>query len=365
MANEKRLRLLGLVGSTGQTIQLAQPLLAQRLGYVDTIILNTPYLEFGDGTILGGNPNTGGVATSGPGLRVPAGPGWRPGPVNLTPGSNPVPIASDQYLPVVIDPSTGYAEEVWITALQTATSTTSTWTCVRGVGSSTGAPAHAASAYVVNAPTPYDRLPTYDDPWGGNRGYDYEFQGDSTGQLPGYTYNGTTYNWTWLNQGTSTYSEAWGAGVMDIPGSASTNIRGVYLPVLPTPPFTVTAKIQGIAHSSNFSKYGLMLTNGTGVYACEAYGTTQETCVCVEYYSNLTTFSSAPFAAIAVLYPAAYFQFVYSSTAQVTSLVSTDGRNWASLVTGSMAFTPTGVGIMADSENSFLVNVSVQFFRVR
>jgi hypothetical protein len=143
MANEKRLRLLSLTAN-GNPVTLAAPLSSQVVGYSDTITLNTP-LEYADGSVLS--------------------------------------IGSDQYLPVVIDPRTAFAEEAWITTTPSGSPTTAT--IIRGCGSSTGAPAHSYGALVVAGPTPYDRLLSYDDPWAGNLGYDYEFQKDTTPILSG------------------------------------------------------------------------------------------------------------------------------------------------------------------------------------
>src|SRR5579872_3786815 len=106
MANEKRLRLLA-VTTGGNQVQLSANLSSQNRGYSDTITLNGP-LEYGDGTTLS--------------------------------------IGSDQYLPVVIDPNTGLAEEAWITTTPTGSGTSYTATCIRGVGASTGAPAHSSGA---------------------------------------------------------------------------------------------------------------------------------------------------------------------------------------------------------------------------
>lgn len=321
MANEKRLRLLS-VTTGGNVVTLGASLSSHVVGHSDTITLNGT-LEYADGAAVS--------------------------------------IGTDQYLPIVVDPNTAIAEEIWLTTTPSGSPVTAT--AIRGVGSSTGAPAHSSGASVVAPPTPYDRLASYDDPWGGNLGYDYEFQGDTT-SLPSYSFNGSSYSWSWLNQGSATYTEAWGAGMISVPGSSSTEVRGIYLSTLPTPTFTATAKIIANMDNSNFAKAGLMLTNGTAVYAVEAYAGSQA--VCVEYYTAVTTYNSAPFGSTSVYGPITYFQIQYVSTSSVTTSVSTDGRNWWTLISaGSMSFTPSYVGIMGDSENSKPVNLSCQFFRVR
>ena len=158
-----RLRLLGLTGATGN-IQLAANLGGQAIGYTDTIVLNTPYLVYGDNTVLGGGGTpVGGALQIGGSPQFdmrnqpfPRTPGWHPPAVLWGNQTQTVPITSSQYLPIVVDPDTGYAEEIWLTAFVSATSTTSTWLGTRGAGASTGAPTHSSGAAVWNAPTPYD-----------------------------------------------------------------------------------------------------------------------------------------------------------------------------------------------------------------
>lgn len=118
MANLQRLRVLSLT-TGGQLVTLANPLSVSTQGASDTIYLSGP-LEYADGSTL-----------------------------TITSGTN--------YLPVVVEPDTQRAEEIWITANPTGSSTVSA-ACLRGMGSSTGAPGHSAGSttFVVSGPMPTD-----------------------------------------------------------------------------------------------------------------------------------------------------------------------------------------------------------------
>lgn len=60
-----------------------------------------------------------------------------------------------------------------------------------------------------------------------------------------------------------------------------------------------------------------------------------------------------------------YQRINYVSTSNVNCYCSADGVAWYQLTTaGSVAFTPTALGIMGDCENSEKLYVGCQFFRV-
>lgn len=192
--------------------------------------------------------------------------------------------------------------------------------------------------------------------------YSYEFQGNGT-TLPS--------GWSWTGQGSSTYNEGKGVGAIYNPGA--TPISGIYR-ALPTAPFTLTAKLHHsyLANSTNYMKSGLFLTDltkamlfsfgGDAGYYGSASGGTAGTAV--EYYSTLSTFSSANLSWTAVS-DMKYMQIVYTSSSSVAFKFSADGVQFITAISGvnvSTNFTPTQIGI--HTQGSFPTQIACQFFRV-
>jgi hypothetical protein len=335
MANEKRQRLLSIVASGGGAVTLGASLSSQNQGYGDTITLNNT-LVYADGTAVA--------------------------------------VASDQYLPIIVDPGTGNAEEIWLTAAPSGSPVTAA--CVRGAGSSTGAPAHSSGALVVSGPTPYDRLLSIDDPWGGNLGYDYEFQGDTT-SLPAPAFNGTTNTWSWLSQGTATYSEAWGRGTLYLPGQSSFSLRGITM-ALPSPSsFLATTKISvTYALTSQYGLAGLVLASASKALLFALEESVGPINANLQNYTSFAPGGPVSLASLgligspAVLAKDYYLQIYCVSSTSWTFNVSADGINWTPVasavnVPGSY-FTPTVIGLAVDTASSSQdVSLSCQFFRVR
>jgi hypothetical protein len=373
MANEKRLRLLGMTGATG-AVQLGASLGQQIIGYPDIVTLNTPYLQFADGTVLGGNPQVGGSPQFD--MRnqpFPGTPGWRPPAVIWSNQTQAVPIASDQYLPITVDPDTGYAEEIWLTGFITASSTTSTWNCVRGVGSSTGAPLHNSGATVWNAPTPTDKLLSFDDPWGGNLGYDYEFQGDTT-NAPSYSFNGTQYTWSKFNVSTAVYTEAWGRGSFYLPAAASLSWQGIQMPVPTQTAWTATTKLSAIFSYADSVAAGMYITNGTAFLMIGFTLISTSLNLTANEASSLTGGLSAigtttNYGAESPLGAPLYFRMQRFSSTSWSFGSSLDGVSWTTPASGinvpGSYFTPTNIGIGLYTNNSQPASLSCQFFRVR
>lgn len=325
MANEKRLRLLALT-TGGGLVRLSSPLYAQTPGYADTITLNGA-LSYGDGSLVS--------------------------------------IGADQYLPVIIDPDTAQAEEAWIVTTPTGSGTSYTASITRGVGSSTGAPPHSSNAVVVSGPTPYDRLLSIDDPWGGNLGYDYEFQGDTT-SLPSYSFNGTIFSWSWLNQGTSSYQEAWGQGVLKLQAGSGDTLRGMALPVPTQASYTITTKRYLAGPNVNISA-GVGFYDGTKLVTLATENNQNE--VQVSYWNSVTSFNTnlvnTSFAANGAA--AQYYQIAFHSSSSVDFLYSPNGVAWytlASSINLSTYLTPSYL-VLFSNTNGGACTASTQFFRVR
>lgn len=131
-------------------------------------------------------------------------------------------IASPDYAAVVLDPDGvhGAPEIIWVTAHST---TATTATIERGK-EGTSPRDHPMDTYWIHASTAYDFQifsgNSIDNPamWSADLGYDYEFEAVSS-SLPS--------GWSWINQGSSTYTEQYGAGKIHVPLSGGVHVRGI------------------------------------------------------------------------------------------------------------------------------------------
>jgi len=353
------------------------------IGAGDVITLNTPTLLYADGSSLGASntaPAAGGARNAffnyGPNRVLPGTPRWVPPAVDLGVtyrNLSYLPITSDQYLPVTVDPATGYSEEIWLTALINSDPIggISTWSCIRGAGSSTGAPGHSINAYVTNGPTPYDKLLLPDDPWGGNLGYDYYFQGDST-NLPSYTWNGVTYTWTWLNQGNATYNEAFGHGAILLPPTASANWRGMQLSLPTQRAWTSVVKMSTAMAAANYGLTGFCLYDSVsgklmslGWEYNSGFGT-----LFVQTFSSLSSAGSLLGTYGSCTGPT-YLQIQQIAPNTYNFSISPDGSNWMALESNyntvtSITMTPTSLFVGCyTSANAGYVIASLERFTVR
>jgi hypothetical protein len=104
-----------------------------------------------------------------------------------TPANLPT-IDANKYAALTLDPDTSNEEVIYVTAF-TAGDTTAT--IVRGREGTT-AVSHAVAAPWIHGPTLFDFGRSVDLPWGGDLGYDQEFDADYSTALPA--------GWSWINQ---------------------------------------------------------------------------------------------------------------------------------------------------------------------
>lgn len=71
--------------------------------------------------------------------------------------------------------------------------------------------------------------------------------------------------WTWLNQGTATYSEAKGWGNILLPTASGVNVRGIVQTVPAVAAYTAVAKVTGLIKDANNAYFGIGITDGTKV----------------------------------------------------------------------------------------------------
>lgn len=214
-----------------------------------------------------------------------------------------------------------------------------------------GAPyTEAINATVTRADSRVDDK--YDPLWGAPSSYDLEFD-DDTSTVPS--------GWAWLNQGTSTYNQKFGCGVISTTPNAdpTTTLRGISRNLPSEPTWTATTKIVGTSIRSGES-FGLILEDSTnGDYV--TFGRTISG-ISVSYYSDFTT-------KVSELTPIdvsdiSYFRVKYNSPTSVDFLISSDGVSWNSISTeynlSSMLTSASKLGVFSSNNE-----VAVHWLRIR
>lgn len=195
-------------------------------------------------------------------------------------------------------------------------------------------------------------------PPSGNLGDDYEFNA-TTSTLPS--------GWSWINQGSATYNEANGLGVIGLPSSADSDFHGITR-TLPTPPFTATVKILASSYQSNnansINVHGIGLTDGTKILALLNGGGAQV----LQYYTSPTAWSANEVGYGYAEDRAYYLQMDYHSSSNVDFNLSADGFNFIPVASGynaSSLLTPSGLVLGSVLFSSSIGAMAMQFFRVR
>ncbi len=217
----------------------------------------------------------------------------------------------------------------------------------------------------TGAPT-VDDLAVFDSIYGSPLSYDYEFEA-SSGSLPS--------GWSWVNQGSSAYSEGNGRGnvlATQAGGSASGNEKHRML-VRSFPSessWTCIAKLRSLGATSAWLRWGLVMrlaSSGKYYVLHRALQDSNDTAK-VEYWSALNTFgSSASSTALGDKSP--YFRIKKNSTTSFDYAVSLDGIVWHTILAAN---NPTGnvasfdeIGFIFNVNDSLNMTVSLDWFRVR
>jgi hypothetical protein len=246
-----------------------------------------------------------------------------------TPANLPT-IDANKYAALTLDPDTSNEEVIYVTAF-TAGDTTAT--IVRGREGTT-AVSHAVAAPWIHGPTLFDFGRSVDLPWGGDLGYDQEFDADYSTALPA--------GWSWINQiAGATYTEEHGAGRIDFPALANTSeVVGVFrsLPALAS--FTITGKLRlHVRAPANYLGPALLLReSSTGkILTWFEYLSNMQTGG--NLWTNATSFNSTVIGSGTTLATAQqgippYWRIRKNSATSWDFLVSYDGIGWAPWFTG-------------------------------
>lgn len=210
-------------------------------------------------------------------------------------------------------------------------------------------------------PTPVD------DPanWSADLGYDYEFSATSS-SVP--------TSWAWFNQGSGTYNESFGLGVIDHPGQAGDNVKGLYRDVPSTSTWTATVKTDLTSLDTQYVVGGILLSDTTKATLFgfrnhdTSGGALNEASVTVDNWSTGTTYSSTPFGPFSVMGVPRYFRVKKNSATSWDLLFSQDGVAWRSFLAGynlSTFMTPTKIGFGLLKSGTGQALVSCSWLRVR
>lgn len=209
-----------------------------------------------------------------------------------------------------------------------------------------------------------------DDPadtlWSGGLGYDVEFAtDDNSGTLP--------TGWSWFNQGTATYVQQFGAGILSHPGVGSgDDLKGIGRNLSGWPStWTATAKVIGSGFGAPVATYGLFLretATGKIVLIGQQGGSGNEQAVVTRWNSS-TSFNSSATAASA-LSSMNYFRIRKNSATSYDFYASADGVGWgpillANNVTTFLAGTIDQIGVIAHRQSGAGLAVACHWFRVR
>ena len=227
---------------------------------------------------------------------------------------------------------------------------------------STGNVLTAASGLPAWGPAPSP--PVYewycDNPanWSADLGYDIELNGTGS-TLPS--------GWSWVNQGSTTWTEAFGAGCLNNVTGAGNSLRGIVRAFPPSASWAATAKITLNGAVLNGTASGLILrSSSTG--RLMVLGLQDTVSVSVSQWADTAT-PSTQHAIQTCIEPARYFRITRNSSTSYTYQWSCDGAGWVTLLS---AHNPTGY--VTPDQIGFYVNRptlassasgSMHWFRIR
>lgn len=201
-----------------------------------------------------------------------------------------------------------------------------------------------------------------DDPtnFGSDLGFDYEF-GASTSSLPS--------GWSWVNQGTATYNESYGAGVIDHPGAGGDDVKAIVQTIPGSSSFLCTAKVSLTAEDTNYVYTGIVLRDSaSGKLIVFGFGVNRG--LSVIDYTSPTVWSSNRLTSgtIGFVHAPQYLRVRKNSSTSWDFQASADGVGWrkfltASNITGFM--TPNQIGFAVHRNGGSQAVGACHWFRIR
>lgn len=215
-------------------------------------------------------------------------------------------------------------------------------------------------------------LVSIDDPavftaaYGATLGYDEEFD-DVGSTLP--------TGWSWVNQGTATYAERGGGGVVQHQGVAASgnDVKLLNRAIPSEAAFTIQAKVGCLLRDENWNGFGLALRDSASgkLIALGALAGVGFRHFRVDDFTNPTTYSASG-ADVSLTTHVQYIRIQKVSATSWNVAISSNGIGWLTIATGVnpqtfLGTAPTHVGfyINAATGAGEVNEVACEWFRVR
>lgn len=227
---------------------------------------------------------------------------------------------------------------------------------------------HSVDIPWIHTATVKDFVATYpDSPWAGDTlsggPFDEEFERESAPTaLP--------TGFAWVNQGTATYVEEYGAGHIVIPANSSSNFRGIFKTLPTATAYTVTAKVGWSSAVVNYNAVSCLCLreSATGKMYSIAINPVGHVVTCT--WASVTSGAST-IADITKTFEPRYWRIRKNSATSWDFLASCDGIAWmtvAAAVNVNTFFTtaPDQIGFGGDSSNASIgIEMACHWMRIR
>lgn len=279
-------------------------------------------------------------------------------------GVNIPTLANGNWIMLTLSPvggsgSVSQPERVMLTAY-TAGATTGTITRAQegstAVAHSSGEPFCCAAS--SNDLAPLANIDTPLSLGSGVLGFDYEFNASSS-SLPS--------GWSWINQGTATYQENYGAGLLVGTTQSGENYRGVVESFAGAPStWTLTAKMDFAIGNTQSSGGGLMLReSSSGKFYI--FGMNYFLDVQLNHWASTTSVTGTDVTTNVAMTPS-YFRVIKHSATSFDFLYSTQGTAWTTAIGAYNASycVPDQIGFGVDANGTtYTPQLACNWLRVR
>lgn len=179
--------------------------------------------------------------------------------------------------------------------------------------------------------------------------------------------------WSWFNQGSATYAEQLGAGIVTFPAGTGNNWRGVVRGLPSESTWTAYGRISGTVVGATESYVGVILTDGTKIIELALYSATGALYsganghTFMDRWTNATTYSAA-ITNIIIHGTPRYWRVRRNSASSYDFAVSEDGVTWAAVQSAydvSAFMTPTHIGMGGNIKTNRADQTAIHWFRVR
>lgn len=207
-----------------------------------------------------------------------------------------------------------------------------------------------------------------DDPasWEPANSYDYEFDSHAIG--------GTSTlppGWLWVNQGTATYNEQYGAGVINLLAQGSTYDWKMLVQPVTGSTWTATCKLFGAGYTTSYPAVMILRDSSTGKFLQFMMYTDSNNTFYLSDWTNPTTYSGVRVQTSNIYGGVSgvlrYLRVKKNSSTSYDFSVSPDGRCWVQLATANNPTAFLAIDQIGFGSSAFTSPISVgcEWFRVR